>query len=448
MAGVGLVKVSERSSIIAASLRAGVRQSSVRQQPRPAPRSHGSSPLPHTDTLEIRGHIIDSMLFTRILDQVLEAHGSYEIERFDVGRTPVDPSYARLRICTDDPERLEELVQSLMGLGMQRLETGDVTLVPAEMDGVLPDGFYSSTNLETEVRVAGAWVRVDNPEMDCAIVVRDRRARTVPMSDVLKGEQVVVGSQGIRVQPLDRGRSGEVFEFMSSQVSSEKPQGLIVRRVAGAMRATKARGEKILWVGGPAVVHTGAGPSVVRLIEAGYMDLLFAGNALATHDIEGALYGTSLGVNLDEGIGVEHGHEHHIRALNTIRRCGSIAKAVEQGVLSSGIMHACVVHGVDFVLGGSVRDDGPLPDTVTDVVEAQRQMRSLLGGVGYALMVASMLHSIATGNLLPASVPLVCVDINPATVTKLADRGSAQATGVVTDVGLFLGALADELAPR
>ena len=260
------------------------------------------------------------------------------------------------------------------------------------------------------------------------------------MSDVRKAEQVVVGSQGIRVQPLDRGRTGEVFEFMSSQVSSEKPQGLIVRRVAGAMRATRERGEKILWVGGPAVVHTGAGPSVVRLIEAGYMDVLFAGNALATHDIEGALYGTSLGVNLDEGTGVEHGHEHHIRALNTIRRCGSIAKAVEQGVLGSGIMHACVVNGVDFVLGGSVRDDGPLPDTITDVVEAQRQMRSLLGGVGYSLMVASMLHSIATGNLLPASVPLVCVDINPATVTKLADRGSAQATGVVTDVGLFLGA--------
>src|SRR5512133_1088126 len=264
--------------------------------------------------------------------------------------------------------------------------------------------------------------------MDCAIVVHDRRAHTVPMAEVVKGDQVVVGSQGIRVQPLDRGRSGEVFEFMSSQVSSEKPQGLIVRRVAGAMRATKARGEKILWVGGPAVVHTGAGPAVVR-------------------DIEAALYGTSLGVNLAEGIGVEHGHEHHIRALNTIRRCGSIAKAVEQGILTSGIMHACVQHGVDFILGGSVRDDGPLPDTVTDVVEAQRQMRSLLGGVGYALMVASMLHSIAAGNLLPASVPLVCVDINPSTVTKLADRGSAQATGVVTDVGLFLGALADELAP-
>ncbi len=401
----------------------------------------------HTETLEIHGHIIDSMLFTRILDQVLEARASYRIERFDVGRTPVDPSYARLLVTVDDPARLEELVQSLMGLGMQRLETGDADLVPAEMDGVLPDGFYSSTNLETEVRVGGVWLQVENPEMDCAIVVHDGHARTVPMSDVLKDDRVVVGSQGLRVRPRDRGRAGEVFEFMSSQVSSEKPQGLIVRKVATMMRATRERGEKNLWVAGPAVVHTGAGPAVVRLIEGGYMDVLFAGNALATHDIEGALYGTSLGVNLLEGIGVEHGHEHHIRALNTIRRCGSIAKAVEQGVLTSGIMHACVLHGVDVVLGGSVRDDGPLPDTMTDVIDAQRQMRSLLPGVGYALMVATMLHSIAVGNLLPASVPLVCVDINPATVTKLADRGSTQATGVVTDVGLFLGALADELAP-
>ncbi len=397
------------------------------------------------ETLEIRAHVIDSMLFTRILDQVLEANAYYEIQRFDVGRTPADPSYARLLVRTEDPARLEELVQSLMGLGMRRLETGEARLAPAEMDGVLPDGFYSSTNLETDVRVDGTWYRVENPEMDCAIVVAGGHARTVPMSEVRQGDPVVVGSLGVRVEPRDRGRAGEVFEFMSSQVSSERPQGLIVRRVAAAMRATKQRGEKILWVAGPAVVHTGAAPAVVRMIEAGYMDVLFAGNALATHDIEGALYGTSLGVNLLEGIGVEHGHEHHIRALNTIRRCGSIAKAVDQGVLRSGIMHACVTHGVDFVLGGSVRDDGPLPDTITDVIEAQRQMRSLLGGVGYAIMVATMLHAIAAGNLMPASIPLVCVDINPATVTKLADRGSTQATGVVTDVGLFLGALADEL---
>jgi lysine-ketoglutarate reductase/saccharopine dehydrogenase-like protein (TIGR00300 family) len=405
------------------------------------------TPTQHTETLEISAHIIDSLLFPRILDQVLEARADYEILQFDVGRTPTDPSYARLLVKADTAEAVEALVQSLMGLGMRRMEAGEAELVPADMDGVFPEGFYSTTNLDTEVRVGGSWLRVENPEMDCGITVADGRARTLPMSDVRKGDPIVISSRGVRVSPLDRGRSGEVFEFMSSQVSSEKPQGLIVRRVAAAMRETRARGEKILWVAGPAVVHTGAGPAVIRLIQAGYLNVLFAGNALATHDIEGALYGTSLGVNLTEGTGVEHGHEHHIRALNTIRRCGSIAKAVDQGVLSSGIMHACVLGGVDFVLGGSVRDDGPLPDVVTDVIEAQRQMRSLLPGVGYALMVSTMLHSIATGNLLPARVPLVCVDINPATVTKLADRGSAQATGVVTDVGLFLAALADELAP-
>ena len=399
----------------------------------------------YSETLEITGHVIDSMLFTRILDQVRESRCDYEIVEFRVGRTPSDPSYARLLVKAGRAQQLEELVGSLMGLGMTRLEAGQANLVEAEMDGVLPDGFYSSTNLETEVRVGDTWYEVSNPEMDCAIVVKHGQARTVPMSDVLMGDPVVVGSLGIRVSPRDRGRAGEIFEFMSSQVSSEKPQGLIVRKVAETMRATKQRGEKILWVAGPAVIHTGAAPAIVRLIEAGYVDVVFAGNALAAHDIEGALYGTSLGVNLSEGIGVEHGHEHHIRAINTIRRCGSIAKAVEQGVLTSGIMHACVRNGVDFVLGGSVRDDGPLPDTLTDVIETQRAMRSLLPGVGYALMVATMLHSIATGNILPAAVPLVCVDINPATVTKLADRGSTQATGVVTDVGLFLGALADEL---
>src|SRR5262245_24392481 len=400
-----------------------------------------------TETLEIRAHIIDSLLFPRILDQVLEARADYEILQFDVGRTPSDPSFARLLIKADSAERCEALVQSLMGLGMRREETGDALLVEADMDGVFPEGFYSSTNLDTEVRVGGRWLAVTNPEMDCGIAVRDGVARTIPMSDVRMGDPVVVSSRGIRVTPVDRGRAGEVFEFMSSQVSSEKPQALIVRRVAAGMRQTRDRGEKILLVAGPAVVHTGAVPAVVRLIEAGYVNVLFAGNALATHDIEGAMYGTSLGVNLAEGIGVEHGHEHHIRALNTIRRHGSISKAVESGVLTRGVMHACVTNGVDYVLGGSVRDDGPLPDTITDVIEAQRQMRALLPEVGYALMVATMLHSIATGNILPARVPLVCVDINLATVTKLADRGSAQATGVVTDVGLFLGALADELVP-
>ena len=243
----------------------------------------------------------------------------------------------------------------------------------------------------------------------------------------------------------EHSKDGESFGFMSSTVSSEKPQSLLLRQIAQQMREVKAEGGKVLWVGGPAVVHTGAAPAMVALVEAGYVDVLFAGNALATHDIEASLYGTSLGVDLAMGRGVEHGHEHHIRAINQVRKAGSIAAAVEQGVLTSGIMHAMVTHGKRFVLVGSVRDDGPLPDVHTDVIVGQRAMRAELPGVGFAIMVATMLHSIATGNLLPASVPLVCVDINPATVTKLADRGSAQAVGIVTDIGLFLEGLAREL---
>ncbi len=230
-------------------------------------------------------------------------------------------------------------------------------------------------------------------------------------------------------------------------MSSEKPQAVLVRQVADGMREAKNSGQKVLWVGGPGVVHTGAAPAMVALVQAGFVDILFAGNALATHDIEAALYGTSLGVDLVMGRGVEHGHEHHIRALNTIRKAGSIKEAVDQGVLTGGIMHALVTQDRTFVLVGSVRDDGPLPDVYTDVIEGQRAMRAQLEGVGFCMMVATMLHSVATGNILPASIPLVCVDINPATVTKLADRGSSQARGIVTDVGLFLEQLAGELVP-
>jgi lysine-ketoglutarate reductase/saccharopine dehydrogenase-like protein (TIGR00300 family) len=220
---------------------------------------------------------------------------------------------------------------------------------------------------------------------------------------------------------------------------------VLVRQVADGMREAKANGQKVLWVGGPGVVHTGAAPAMVALVDAGFVDVLFAGNALATHDIESALFGTSLGVDLAQGRGVEHGHEHHIRALNTIRKAGSIRQAVDSGVLTGGIMHALVTHDKEYVLVGSVRDDGPLPDVYTDVIDGQRAMRAKLTDVGFCLMVATMLHSVATGNILPASIPLVCVDINPATVTKLADRGSSQARGIVTDVGLFLEQLASEL---
>ena len=265
------------------------------------------------------------------------------------------------------------------------------------------------------------------------------------MADVKAGMQVVTGASGIRVDVPVLTKAEGSFGFMESDVSSEKPQAVLVRQVADGMREAKANGQKVLWVGGPGVVHTGAAPAMVALVNAGFVDVLFAGNALATHDIESALFGTSLGVDLAQGRGVEHGHEHHIRALNTIRKAGSIRQAVDSGVLTGGIMHALVTRDKEYVLVGSVRDDGPLPDVYTDVIDGQRAMRAKLTDVGFCLMVATMLHSVATGNILPASIPLVCVDINPATVTKLADRGSSQARGIVTDVGLFLEQLANEL---
>ncbi len=401
-----------------------------------------------SEVIEVQGHIIDAGTLTRLLDDVLELGTDYTIERFDVGKHPDDSSYARIRVVAATDDLLQQLLSRLQSYGANLVDVGEALLREAETDGVFPDDFYSTTNLVTQVRLGGRWLTVPQPEMDCGLVVTpdDGSVRTVPVSDVRRGDRVVCGSHGVKVVMDPKPTSDEsVFEFMNSVVSSEKPQALQVRQIAQQMRDVKAAGHRILWVGGPAVVHTGAAPAMSALITAGYVDVLFAGNALATHDIESALYGTSLGVDLSKGSGVEHGHEHHIRAINRIRKAGSIAAAVEQGVLTSGVMHDLVTAGKPFVLVGSVRDDGPLPDVYTDVIEGQRAMRAELPGVGYAIMVATMLHAIATGNILPASVPLVCVDINPATVTKLSDRGSAQATGVVTDIGLFLEQLAQEL---
>jgi len=404
--------------------------------------------VPVSETLETRGHLMDTGVLASVLDDVLSYGGDYRIDRLDVGRAHADESYARLVVSADDDESLQRLLMRLQTHGVNQVDPGEARLRTADRDGVFPEDFYSTTNLETVVRLGAQWVPVEQPEMDCGLVVEDARVRTVPVSDVRAGMQVVCGAGGVKVVlPLREHSADGGFEFMSSSVSSEKPQGLLVRQIAQTMREVKAEGGRILWVGGPGVVHTGAAPALVQLVEAGYVDVLFAGNALATHDIEAALYGTSLGVDLAQGKGVEHGHEHHIRAINTVRRAGSIAAAVEQGLLTGGIMHALVTHRKEFVLVGSVRDDGPLPDVHTDVIAGQRAMRAQLPGVGFAIMVATMLHSIATGNILPASVPLVCVDINPATVTKLADRGSAQAVGIVTDIGLFLEQLARELVP-
>ena len=403
-----------------------------------------------TERIELTGHLIDTGQLGRVFDAILDAGGDYVVERFTVGKTKGDESYARLQLQAPSQEVMAEVLRHLTREGAAAVDPGDATTAPAPADGVFPEGFYASTNLETLVRIDGTWVPVANPEMDCGLAVAaDGTVRTVPMSDVVAGEQVVVGTRGVRVvtAPVTFPPDETVFEFMNSVVSSEKPQALLVRQIADRMRETKAAGQKILWVGGPAIVHTGASPAMCDLVKAGYVDVLFAGNALAAHDIEASMFGTSLGVDLSKGSGVEHGHEHHLRAINRVRGYGSIANAVAEGALTTGIMHAMVTTGGRFVLVGSVRDDGPLPDVYTDVLEGQRAMRASLDGVGFAIMVATMLHAIGTGNMLPAEVPLVCVDINPATVTKLADRGSSHAMGVVTDIGLFLEQLADELVP-
>ncbi len=407
--------------------------------------------MAHSEIVEIKGHLIDTASLSKVLNDIAEYGGDYTVAHFDIGHGSEDPSYARINVSAAEEETLQRILMRLQIHGVNQVDPGEAEVGVAAVDGVFPDGFYSSTNLETQVRLGGHWLPVANPEMDCGLIVDGEgdttTVRTLPMADVRAEMRVVCGASGIKVTPPVSTKEEGSFGFMESDVSSEKPQAVLVRQVADGMREAKAAGKKVLWVGGPGVVHTGAAPAMVSMVEAGFVDVLFAGNALATHDIESSLYGTSLGIDLARGQGVEHGHEHHIRAINTIRKAGSIRAAVEQGVLRSGIMHALVKQDKKFVLVGSVRDDGPLPDVYTDVIDGQRAMRAELTDAGFCLMVATMLHSVATGNILPASVPLVCVDINPATVTKLADRGSSQARGIVTDVGLFLEQLAMELVP-
>lgn len=399
------------------------------------------------EEIEVRGHIVDSLLLPKILDRILMMGGSFEIRECKIGVRRSDPSYARIAIRAQDPEALGAILGDLVEHGASPVQPEDAQTVPADIAGAFPDDFYSTTNQPTEVRIGGRWVAVDDQEMDCGIVVdRDAgTARCVPMIRVAVGMPIVVGHAGVRVLPIERSRDVTPFGFMSSTVSSEKPKSVSVQGVVDAIRATRASGKKVLLVGGPAIVHTGSASHVARLIRDGWIQVLFAGNALATHDIEQALYGTSLGVSLSHGESIEHGHEHHLRAINTIRRLGGIGRAVASGTLTSGIMYECVQTGVDVVLAGSIRDDGPLPEVITDTLVAQDRMREAIHGVGFALLIATALHSIATGNLLPASVKVVCVDINPATVTKLADRGTFQTIGLVTDVEPFLRSLVSSL---
>ena len=400
-----------------------------------------------TETIEVTGHIVDSLLLAKILDTILDAGCDYEIEDVQIGKTSLDASRARIAV-TGEEAVLGPLLDELQVHGANRTHQHDARLVPVERDGVLPAGFYSTTNLASDVRVDGTWLPVDNPEMDCALVVAGSRAYTVPMHRVRAGDPVVVGSDGVRVHAPGHARDTQMFEFMASEVSSEKPKALLVARVADRFRAARQRGGRVLVVAGPAVVHTGGASDLARLVTEGWVDLLFAGNGFATHDIEASVLGTSLGVSIAEGTPTEGGHANHLRVINEVRRHGSIAAAVEVGYVTGGVMHACVRAGVPFVLGGSIRDDGPLPDVLTDTVAAADALRAQLGGVEVALMLASTLHAIATGNCLPAGVETFCVDINQAVVTKLADRGSHQALGIVTDVGPFVRQLTDELLHR
>jgi lysine-ketoglutarate reductase/saccharopine dehydrogenase-like protein (TIGR00300 family) len=405
-----------------------------------------SAEVPYSREIVLEGHIIDSGLFNRVLEMITDNdHARYRIENFQIGKTEVDPSRANLIIEADTAEELDDVIDQLRDLGALIVDDQDARTEPAPADGILPEDFYATTNLATHVRVQGRWLPVALPEMDCAIVIGPGGARTTAPYDVRAGERVVVGHEGVRVEAMQRPRHRAVFEFMSSAVSSEKPKESLITELAKELRATLDEGKRVLVVGGPAIVHTGAARYLQALIARGFVNALFAGNALATHDIEAQLYGTSLGIDLDSAYPIEDGHNHHLRTVNRIRAAGSIRAAIETGMLRSGIMYEAFTRGIPVVLAGSIRDDGPLPDVVTDVVAAQREMRAHVPGIGMALFISTLLHSIAVGNLLPAACKVICVDINPASVTKLADRGSMQTVGLVMDAASFLRELCEAL---
>jgi lysine-ketoglutarate reductase/saccharopine dehydrogenase-like protein (TIGR00300 family) len=406
-------------------------------------------PLPRSlsEEIEVSGHIIDSLILPKVLDCITSNNGTFHIKQIAVGQSRHDPSFALIEVQASTQPTMDTILNQVADHGAQPTSASDCRQVKADIEGTFPEGFYASTNQRTQIRVAGDWVEVDDQEMDCGIVVEPAtcKARCIPMTEVRQDMPIVVGHSGVRVFPLERHDSGNEFGFMSSTVSTEKPKGAMVRAIARQLMEVKQTGGKTLLVGGPAIVHTGSGPFVCELVRQGYIHKLFAGNALATHDLEQSMFGTSLGVHLKDAHTAQAGHEHHLRAINRVRRCGSIKAAVQQEVIRSGIMYECVKHDVDFWLAGSIRDDGPLPDVTTDAIQAQRQMREAIRDVTFCLMVATMLHSVAVGNLLPAWVTVVCIDINPSTVIKLGDRGSFQTTGLVTDVEPFLRALVQEV---
>lgn len=401
-----------------------------------------------SEVVEAQGHLIDSHIMEQIFDAVVEAGGRFEVEQFNIGRTNSDPSKLRLRIEVPSHQQMDKLMPQLLGLGCVATESGDAELRAAERDKCAPEDFYSTTNQRTEVRIRGQWLEVGNQRMDAMIVVQDGTAVCRRLRDIKAGDQVVIGMKGIRVVPEAKERDRLAFAFMSNEISSERQVETAVGQTAAIMQQVRREGNKIVAVAGPVVAHTGGTEALSRLIRNGWIDTLLAGNALAVHDIEAALLGTSLGVRLSDGRQEQHGHRNHMRAINAIYRAGGIEQAVETGRLKRGVMYECVKANVPFVLAGSLRDDGPLPEVITDMNEAQDVYAARLRGAGVVLCLSSMLHSIAVGNMLPAWVKIVCVDINPAVPTKVSDRGTGQAVGVVTDVGLFLDLLANKLEAK
>jgi len=407
----------------------------------------------YSELVSLHGHIIDSLILAKVLDTILMMGGSFDLQEVRIGVTREQPSRARILVQAPTEDLLAEILTVIQPHGASPEVDRDCELEAAPADGVLPDRFYATSHLPTQVRLGGHWVPVEPIEMDTAIRVDPvkRNAGIVPMAEVRKGDFVVVGRSGVRVQPLSRPAGRDVFGFMEAQVSSERPHAPLIADIAERMQALRTSfrqghpASKILLAGGPAIVHAGGRDALSWLVESGFVQVLFCGNALAAHDMEAALFGTSLGYGLAAGRTMPHGHEHHLRTINRVRAIGSIEEAVRRGVITSGIMAACVTRGVQIVMAGTIRDDGPLPGVITDSMQAQAAMRAALPDVGLALLVASTLHAVATGNLLPATVSTVCVDVNPSVPTKLADRGSFQAVGLVMDAASFLKELAREL---
>jgi lysine-ketoglutarate reductase/saccharopine dehydrogenase-like protein (TIGR00300 family) len=398
-----------------------------------------------SEVVEASGHLIDSGILNGIFDTVIRHNATFEVLKFAIGRTNAEPSLLSMRVIAPSEDDLRKVVENLVPLGCQIKSRQDAITRAADLDGCAPPDFYSTTNHETHVRHKGHWLPVADQRMDAALVIESGHAMCRKLRDIRKGDVVVCGVEGIRVIPTFQDRDRHGFAFMTNEVSSERRVEAAVMRVAEMMQGVRGEGGKIAIVAGPVVVHTGGAPYLASLIRDGYVQVLLSGNALAVHDIEFAMFGTSLGVNLETGRSVEGGHHHHMRAINAVRRAGGLAAAVEQGIVKSGIMYECHRRGIDYVLAGSIRDDGPLPETIMDLIAAQDRYAECLKGVSLVLMLASMLHGIGVGNMLASSVRVVSIDINPAVVTKLGDRGSSQTVGIVTDTGLFLRQLVEQI---